>query len=66
MRYRYVTPVLHGPWHDDRDSAVRNAIQSGQVTVERDGQLCWHDDAWLESEDGERHRFRPEELSLAD
>jgi hypothetical protein len=60
MRYRYRSPALHGPWRDDRESAIADAIVAGQAFKDDEGQLHWQDSASLEEEaDGVLQAVRP-------
>jgi hypothetical protein len=60
MRYRYRSPALHGPWRDDREQAIGDAIGAGQATRQEDGTLKWHDSASLEEDaDGIVQQVRP-------
>ena len=52
MRYRYQSPVLHGPWRDTREQAIADAIRAGQAERGADGSLIWRDRARLEEDAG--------------
>ena len=53
MKYRYRSPVLHGPWRASREQAVEDAIRAGQAGRADDGSIRWYDDARLEEEGGD-------------
>ena len=40
-RYRFRTGVLHGPWRDCPNHALRDAIDAGQVRSGKDGGIEW-------------------------
>lgn len=42
-RYRYRTSVLTGPWREDRDEAVSDAVRAKQAEVEEGpaGKVRW-------------------------
>ena len=52
MRYRYRTPVLHGPWRATRDAAIADAVRVRQARRADDGSLVWEDEAGLEEDAG--------------
>jgi hypothetical protein len=52
MRYRYQSPVLHGPWRAAREAAIEDALRVRQAFRDRDGRLVWQEGAGLEEDAG--------------
>lgn len=62
-RYRYRSPVLHGPWRNSQNEAVEDAITAGQAVREGEDEarIHWRDSAGVEEENEEgRLKFRPQ------